>query len=353
MRTLLRFLIIAVVSGACADSAPAPDPAPDVSLELLVTSEALPLSDTERFAVLSEDRACVLDSWEVHIVCGDREWRSTVVLGRKGRGPGEILVPGPLLPMPDGGLAYHDLKNSRITLYGPDLSFSRHVRLDIRGSVVPPIFRDSLLVIAESAIRRAERKLHIYDLRADSLIASLPFVLDLKPLGLDSVVASPYQRTADQILLRGTGERLILMNADASRIEGHIPPPAFEPNYPDSVDVEELRADLKAISGVLFEKDVERLRTSRKHHYVRETLAQFDAHGRLWLLTNRPSPRSETLFDHYRDTTFLGTLPVPGRVLAFRIRDSLLVTMTRDAQSDTSGINQRRLNWYRIRAGGS
>lgn len=351
MRRPYPLLILAVISGAC-DGTPAVQPPLGISVEHLATSKPIPFSESELFAVLGDDRVCALDSYEVRIVCGDRGWNSTVMLGRKGNGPGEIQVPGPLLTMPDGGLAYVDLKNDRLTLYSPDLQFSRHVRMDVAGSVVPPVSRDSLLLIGDNGRRGAGRQLHVYDLAADSLIDSLPFVIDPKALNLDSVMASPIQRTSDRMILRATGERLIWMTTDGSTILGQIPPPDFDPGYPDSVDLEEIRADLKSIFGVVLDRDIKRLRERRKLHYSRENSAQFDTQGRLWLLTNRPSQKSETLFDIYRDTTFLGSLPVAGRVLAFRLRDSLLVTMIRSVGNDATGIHHRRFSWYRIRSGG-
>lgn len=155
------------------------------------------------------------------------------------------------------------------------------------------------------------------------------------------------------MVLRGAGERLIWMTIDASAILGHVPQPSFDPGYPDSVDIEEASADLKGIFGVTLESDVEQIRKRKKRHYARGNFAQFDAHGRLWLLTNRPSLRpSETLLDIYQDTTLLGSLAVPGRVLAFRLYDSLLVTMTRSVAIDSTGMHERRFNWYRVWDGG-
>jgi hypothetical protein len=250
--------------------------------------------------------------------------------------------------MPDGGLAYVDLRNDRITMFSPELMFRDHVRLPKLGSPVGPITADSLLFIAESGMRGPQRKLLVFDLARDRLIASMPLLVDPRALGLDSIMASPIQRDSGRILLRGTGDYLVWITDDARKVTGFIPPPAFDPGLPDSLDMEDERADLKSIFGVVLEEDVELLQRRRRLHYPRENIAQIDSSGRLWVLTNRRGTTRATYIDVYDQTKLLGSLAIAGRVVAFRIHNSLLVTMNRDFDESEDGIPHQRFTWYRI-----
>lgn len=79
-----------------------------MALELLTNSGQLPYSEANWFTVLTPDRACMVDSYEVQFVCDDRAWADTVRFGHKGKGPGEIAESGRLVGGP-GGMLFHVL----------------------------------------------------------------------------------------------------------------------------------------------------------------------------------------------------------------------------------------------------
>lgn len=358
-RPLVLGLLGSVLAGCTSDHGRPPEP-PAISLDHLVQSGPLPVSASEEMAILDEHRACVLDSYEDRIVCGNRRWAETVYLGRKGRGPGEIQTPGPLLRMPDGGLAYYDFRNARLTLYTPDLQFVGHLRLPSQGQPVPPITADSLLLISnqgfsaprgptgELQLTKSRSQILIFDIAANTVVASMPYSIDFRAPGIERMMAAPIQRDSTRLLLRGTGDHLLWLSSAEGKIIGSIAPPQFDPGMPDTLDIEDLRADLFMIFGAVREQDVESLRRQPRHLYPREHIAQIDQSARLWVLTNRRGQRGMTFLDVYDKTEPLGSLPVPGRVVAFRILDSILVTMTRDSEEDGTGIRPARLNWYRI-----
>jgi hypothetical protein len=60
----------------------------------------------------------------------------TVLLSRPGQGPNETRLPSLATTLPDGGVAVHDLGNSRVVYYGPDGSFRR--TLTLIGAVQNP-----------------------------------------------------------------------------------------------------------------------------------------------------------------------------------------------------------------------
>ncbi|MFO7892534.1 MAG: hypothetical protein R6U63_02265, partial [Longimicrobiales bacterium] len=122
-----------LLAGAGCGDAPEPAVGPsDVGLELVERSAALPYSRSNAFAVTGPYGVCMLDSYGVRIVCGDRAWRETRVVAREGRGPGEIGPYGRLLEWPDGAVAFRDGFNARITFFGADLEYERSV--PVRGA---------------------------------------------------------------------------------------------------------------------------------------------------------------------------------------------------------------------------
>lgn len=336
--------LLAMLLG-CSDSASHPE-APIV-LSHLATSAPLPWSASESLAVLGPDTACVLDTYEVRIVCGDRMWNRTTSFGREGRGPREMLVPGTLLPLPDGGLAYVDPRNDRVDLYSPELKWSTSVRMPGMGPVVPPVDNDSILTLMQTSFERDRRTLLLYDLARDTLADLRELRLDAAAVGRDSIAGYPLLRHADEWLVRVTGDAFLWMSPDGQTTMGVLRPPAFTPEFPDSLDLDEARTDLRGIFGRVLESDLERIRQRRKPAYPPGEIAQLDAGGRVWILSNRPAPAG-TLIEVFDGTDYIGAVQVPARVLAFRIHDDILVALTRSVEMDSSGLYPRRLEWYRI-----
>jgi hypothetical protein len=62
-------------------------------LDLVAESAPVPYSERESIALVSESRACVVDSYEVRILCGGREWVTPTIVGTgEGDGPGELRI---------------------------------------------------------------------------------------------------------------------------------------------------------------------------------------------------------------------------------------------------------------------
>lgn len=346
---LNRISCLLVVVSACG-TAEAPPPEAGIHLRHLATSDVVPyappMAVTHTLAAPEADRVCLVDGYETRIVCGDLGWENTVVLGRKGAGPGELLGTGPLFPMPGGGLAFVDGRNSRVTLFSENLDYDGSVPVTTAGSRAPP-GRDSILPVVPVAAGVQSREIHLYHLGRAGPPDTL--VLDLTPdkLGFDGFAPSVLLRTPERWLLRGTGGRFVWLSADARDVLGVIPPPAYDPGYPDDLDREDQEEDLRAMFGMVRESDLDRFLSRPRHPHPRGHIAQVDHLGRLWILGNRPG-KGVTFIEVYRDTTHLGVVPVPGGLLAFRIADSTLVALTRPVRPDADGMRPRRLVWYAI-----
>ena len=92
---------------------------PLVSLEPVASSTA-PLGYNDDVALITEDIACVIDSYEVRIHCGDRSGGTIGGFGSEGDGPGEFRRPAGVERGPNGTVAVIDLQLSRLTLFSTE-----------------------------------------------------------------------------------------------------------------------------------------------------------------------------------------------------------------------------------------
>jgi len=65
---------------------------PVIALEPVASSPA-PLSYNDDIALVTEELACVINSFEFQIQCGDRSGAIVGVFGSEGDGPGEFRTP--------------------------------------------------------------------------------------------------------------------------------------------------------------------------------------------------------------------------------------------------------------------
>ena len=116
-----------------------PDPR-DASFPLasVATSEA-PLSEIPYVTLVTEDIACVIESFEVRVHCIHRSGTEVGVFGRPGEGPGEFRTPLFLVRGPDETLGVVDIALNRMSIFEPTGELTSQVRLP--GTAFTPAAR--------------------------------------------------------------------------------------------------------------------------------------------------------------------------------------------------------------------
>ena len=118
MRSLrpLSTILAWLPSISCGQPEPRDEP---FSLALVATSEA-PLSEIPYVTLVSEDIACVIESFEVRVHCIHRNGTEVGVFGRSGEGPGEFRTPLFLVRGPDETLGVVDIASNRMSIFETD-----------------------------------------------------------------------------------------------------------------------------------------------------------------------------------------------------------------------------------------
>ena len=92
---------------------------PIVSLRPTATAN-VPISMTLDVALVSEDVACVISSFEPRVYCVDGQRQVVARFGREGDGPGELRRPAFIERGPGGVVAVFDLASAQMTSFRPD-----------------------------------------------------------------------------------------------------------------------------------------------------------------------------------------------------------------------------------------
>lgn len=357
----LAAVLVLAGAAACDDGAGAhgtPSPPPDVRLELSARSATLPYSRSNTFAVTGSGGVCMLQSYDVEIVCGDRDWRETRVMAREGRGPGEIGPYGTLLTWQEGAVAYRDGANTRVSFFSADLSYGGSVRAP--GGL--PVMQSTVggtLHLQNMPARSAVPQLRVRTLdlttgeeRARHLLAMDPGELPRDSVLMQSAVLAPDGGYLAK--LRAPGWAGLAWFDAGGALSEWTRLPDYGPVYPSGRDIEAMREDAGLLAEVarrpVLGDFVERYRERPLGFFPRGSAADvlgFDGRGRLWARSTRPIETGSYL-EVFEDRKHVGSLEVPGRVDAFQVLDTMLVVLVEGMEPDSVGVYPRRFDWYRI-----
>ena len=123
-----------------------------------------------------------------------------------------------------------------------------------------------------------------------------------------------------------------------------IQAPAYVEELPNERDIAQIEAGAKTLS---FRVDVDAARETPKRNSLKggASLA-YDAHGRLWVATQRDRARF-SYFDLYAGTQFVGSVRVKDRLLGYDLYGSSLAVLV-ERTPGADGIGWRAVDWYDI-----
>ena len=348
--------IVSCIVVACAQDRQLCPMSTAADLEPLAQSGSLPYSLNDTFAILDDSTACIVDSYEVRILCGDRNWGRVTALGREGKGPGELSPNGYLVSGPADSVSYVDPGNSRLTVFtpgsagrsfewpalvGPAGEWDRSGRLAAYAFPSTPSGTPELRVVTLDLEGKvlAENKL-----RFD------PGTLDVVKAILTGATQSPNGGWA--VRAEADQRQALAQYSSKGGFLGLLEWPPLAASHPTARDMDTYveqyervfrRSPTDAQLREFRDRPLGRLPRST----VRRTV-QIDGEDRVWVLTTARTDTT-TCVDLFAGLEYTGAVEFAGRVLGIQILDSLLLTLAEDRPGDSSDVPERHLAWYRIR----
>jgi hypothetical protein len=347
------YLVVPWLLSACGAGDDAPGATPATQLELVARSGPLPYSENNSLALFSGDSVCVLDSYEVRIVCGGRQWTEPVVLGGHGRGPGEFWPQSALVSAAPGTIGVVDYGNGRLSWFSRD-GFVASVPLPPLSIPAGDAASDGTLYLHAFPGIGGPPRLSVWRAEGrggearDELVLTMP----ADRLAGTGTMMSGAVRLETGYVVRLTTDadsRLALLSA-AGEFRQLLEPPPAALRYPSERDVEVYREGYARIfdGRPIPETRVRAFRTRPLPSMPRGTLfrlVQRDGTGRLWVVRT-PEPDG-TPVDIYDGGTYAGTRWLAGRVLAIQTRDTVLVALAEHVDP-AAEYPRRWVDWYRL-----
>lgn len=345
-------LIAAVLLAASAGCDPNGAGEPGVTaLQPFASSGALITTSTD-IAVVSEEVACVINSYESRIQCVDRGDGAITEFGSEGRGPGEFSRITAIERGPDGQVVAIDFGEQRLTYFTPDGALVSETRL-------PESFQPQ-------------------QLRGDSLfgfrLEMVGFTLSFVPMAVDAYSGDIlWERTdlaeavgrecfsaAVGVSTPGGGlvyevcgnELAFFAHRDAPNA-AVVASPGYGEALPNERDVDahvDAIGSLSRRPGGMSESEIEAMaaefREMPKEWLLKASLFGFDDEDRLWVATTRDRD-AYSYFDIWTGTEYAGAVRVRDRLMGFDIFGSTLVTLVERPLGE-DGIGELAIDWYDI-----
>ena len=328
-----------------------------VIIDLLpFASSAAPLSATFDIAIVSEETACVINSYETRIHCVDRSDGGVAVFGREGEGPGEFDGITGLERRPGGQVAAIDIGAARMTVFELDGTV-------VSETPLPPLFQPSQL--------RGDRlfgvKVELPDFASGETEPTFfPMVIDASSgevlwerTDLADAVGRECFSGAVGTSTPGGGLVFEVCGNELAFLAGRDAPsgtvvasPSYVETLPSDRDVGEqmefftgLGRD-QGMSDSAIADVVAEFRAEPMDWILKRDAFGFDHQDRLWVATTRDHD-AFSHFDIWTDTAYTGSARVHDRLMSFDIFGSTLVTLV-ERTPGADGIGELAIDWYDI-----
>lgn len=350
-RTILLLVALVSAVSACQSTRAAPGSFL-LSVELFASSEPLPYSVNNSLAVVSEQRACIIASYEFRVHCGSADWSEVTVFGREGEGPGEFRFPSWVLRGLGGAVGVYDGRLARLAVYTEDGTLSYTASLPI--FFTPLGFFDNTILGTHTPMRPLGTP------RSGTILAevSLPGGDVLREtvlrhphdLGLPSQAERGlYQGARGPMgeLVFGTGQSEIVRYDGEGILLENFSAPSYSSELPNARDVDWYVTQMTAAFGRPSERAIRQFREEPKRYAMVSRARIFDDEGRLWVATQRDRDE-HSYFDLYRGAEILGSVQVRDRLMGFDLMGSTLAVLVERSGTGPEGVPIRAIDWYRV-----
>lgn len=317
---LAAVLLLMATAGCTPDGANVPG----VTALLPFASSGAPYSESVDIAIVSEDIACVIDSFESRIHCVDRGDGGVTVFGREGRGPGEFAGGIGIERGRDGHVVAMDSREQRLTFFKPDSTLVSETRL-------PDDF-------------------HPRQLRGDRLfgfkLEILNFTPNYVPMAADAYsgevlwertdVANALEREclnaavgasmpSGGLVFQVCGNELAFFAHRDAPTATVVASPSYVEALPNERDVSahvDMISSLSRLPGGMSASEIEAVtaefREKPKEWLLKPIAFAFDDQNRLWAATTRDRD-AFSYFDIWSGTVYAGAVRVRDRLMGFDI----------------------------------
>ena len=350
---------VALVMVSC-DAAAAPEVG-ETPLAPLASSLA-PLARGGAIALVTEETACVIDTYISQVHCIHRHRKPAHVFGRRGQGPGEFRYrPQHLVRGPNGTVGVIGMR--KMVVFEPSGPLVTEVGLPGRVRPAAPI--DSVLMGELLEMNRQTRVFGIrhvaIDVRTGGLRwervypASIAAEADCPPpvapsgRSLSTDLGGALRFASGSMVFTTLCRGQMFFLADPDDESGVVVQrPLFAPEYPSPEDVERYLERCRSPAATFFQMpcEPERFRSTPERYGVHYWV---DDQDRLWVLTNRDREEYSYL-DIYAATEFVGSVRVRHRAMGFDVLGSTLAVLVDRPldPDDPDGFPDRGIDWYDI-----
>lgn len=356
MRTPLSATVTVFALATTAACAPDATGAPEVFELQPSASTAAPLSATFEITLVSEETACVINSYGSRIHCVARSDGGVTFFGREGEGPGEFDGLADLERGPSGQIVALDNGSARMTFF------------ELDGTVVS---ETHLLPLFQPSQLRGDRlfgvKVGLPDFASGETEPTfVPMVIDAgsgevlwERTDLAGAVARECFSGAVGTSTPGGGLVFEVCGNELAFLAGRDAPSATvvaSPSYVETLPNDrDVREEMELFTGLgrnqgmsdsALAAVVAEFREKPKDWILKRDAFGFDHQDRLWVATTRDHD-TFSYFDIWAGTVYVGAVRVRDRLMAFDIFGSTLVTLVERTPGE-DGIGELAIDWYDI-----
>ena len=351
--------MVAGILGMAATAGCQAEPLDDgiVSLRPAATAKA-PISMSVDIALVSEDIACVINSFDPRLYCVNSRRQVVGTFGREGEGPGELRPPAYIERGPDGTVAVFELGAAQMTSFRPDGTLLSETRMpadvvgtDLQGDRVLG-FR--LAVLDPS---RSNDQSYYAATEVDALSGEVLWERDVAEaveLECFNGLVGILNPNSGGIVTTACERELVFLDHWADSAATIVPSPNYVPASPNERDVDDYVERVTRIGGGMVHLSDARKEayaagyrdTPKKWYYGGGVALSFDGENRLWAATSRDRD-AFSYFDVWIDREYAGTVRIRDRLMGYDILGSTLVVLV-EREPDRYGIAQRGIDWYDI-----
>ena len=344
-------VVIAALVAVTATCSPEQLPEATVALKPVaaVSSDAF----GTHIALISDDVACVPDSYEFRVMCYDRGGEMLGVWGREGEGPGEFQDIMQVWRWPHRRVAVFGI-GGRMTVFEPTGEIVSEVR--IPGPIMVNGIDSTMAFGIEVRFGGGGMRLVELDGESGEIVWERADYTDIGTTETACGRKSPGVPTPqDGWVFPACGHQLVFLAHRDDPTAAVFQAPNYVEEFPNERDVQIMRSNLKspALQGSFMVpppsqrgRYIEDYKARPKDWFMGASAMKFDSRGRLWIGT-RHDHSDYSYIDIWTGTEYSGSVRVRDRLIGFDILDSTLVTVVR-RPPDRRGISGQAIDWYDI-----
>jgi len=334
-----------------------------------VASSPAPLSYNDDIALVTEDLACVINSFEFQVHCGERSGAIVGVFGREGDGPEEFRTLAYVERGPNGTLAVVDLRLKRLTFFSTDGTYESTVSMPgafspqgLLGTRVFGTDHFKNVDFSELSTRSPEdvvRPAHMeIDLVSGEVVWERSGITEAADIECGPVMLGMPDPRGGYVF-RACQELLVFFEHRDDTTATVVPSPAYVEELPNQRDVDDYLEGLARLAGTMaqavggvavarsaMEPYAAGYREDPKMWFLRGIPFDFDSEGRLWVGTTRDRDLYSYL-DVWVGTEYAGTVRIRDRLLGYDLFGATFAALVERAPGP-DGIAERAIDWYDI-----